>query len=165
MKQIVVVALAAFAVGAAVTSLMRSPREHAAGLEQSGAQQEELTRRLDRLGELLTAAAGRGEAPQPAAPQGAGSNAAASRSSSTKDAAKSEDSPEKRAQHAERLQTANTMVDHAIQTGQWSITDMAALGAATDGLSREERDQLMSRLTVAINSDQIRVDMRRRLGQ
>jgi hypothetical protein len=165
MRQVALVAVVALAVGAAAVTIVQSSRGRAASLEQSRSQQEQLTRRLDGLERLLASAPGRSGAPQAAVSQGAPASTQLVRDSPTKEAAKTEATPEKRAEHAQRLQAANAMVDRGIQLGQWSMADMALLGAATNGLSAEERDQLMSKLTVAINSDQIKLDMRHRPGQ
>jgi hypothetical protein len=62
----------------------------------------------------------------------------------------------------EGLRAGNAIVDQAIADGLSSVSDFAALGAATRELSGEERAQIMARLAVAINADRVRLDQSRR---
>jgi len=154
MRHVAVIALAAVAVTAAATTSIQVSRGQAVSLEQSRIQQQALLQRLDRLEQRVAAAPGPQPVPMAAVPQ---SGAAVAPGGPPKPARESASSP----QHTQQLQTASALVDRGIQGGQWSMSDMTELAVATRGLSAEERNQLMSRLTMAINSDRVKFDHRR----
>lgn len=55
--------------------------------------------------------------------------------------------------------SADAKVEEAIQTGQWSLEQSRDLDRLTADLPPEERRRIHTRITAAINSDQIKVKM------
>ena len=151
MKQVAVLAMLIVTAATAATLLIQSSRERAASFEQTRSQHEELMRRLARL-EQMRAATSATDAIPTAVPEG---------SPSTKDAARADIDPQKLAERTERIHAGNAIVDRAIQTGRWSLADVASFGSATSGLNGEESAAIMARLSAAINADQVQLDMRR----
>jgi hypothetical protein len=62
----------------------------------------------------------------------------------------------------EGIQAANTLVDQAIQSGQWGSADLAAFGAASHALSGDEQTAILARLAAAMNRGQVRFDPHQR---
>jgi hypothetical protein len=132
---------------------------------QARAQHGELIQRLERLETMLAATGDRSETAHAGISQGSPSGSAVLCDNTKRDVEKADISPEKRAEHAQILQAGNDIVDRAIQSGQWSSADMGTLLAATNGLSTNERGDIVARLSAAINAGQIHPDMRRRQGR
>jgi hypothetical protein len=57
------------------------------------------------------------------------------------------------------IATADAKVEEAIQTGQWSLEQSRDLDRLTVNLPAEERRRIHTRITAAINNDQIKVKM------
>src|SRR6185503_13400075 len=84
------------------------------------------------------------------------SGSAPTRERSTQASIKATDADARKvAEHTERVQAGNAIVDRAIQAGRWSPADLAALDSATGGLSGAETAEMMARISAAINSDQV----------
>jgi type II secretory pathway pseudopilin PulG len=163
MRQVGVVVVLAIVAATAATLLIQSSREQAASLEQARSQHEELMQRLARLEHMLAAtSADPSDALHTFVSQGSNSAAVSARERSTKDAEAADIDAQRLAEHAARIQAGSAIVDHAIQTGQWSLANIAAFGSATSALSGEETAAVMARLSVAINADQVQLDMRPR---
>jgi outer membrane murein-binding lipoprotein Lpp len=57
------------------------------------------------------------------------------------------------------IASADARVEEAIQTGQWSLEQSRDLDRLTVDLPAEERRRIHTRITAAINNDQIKVKM------
>ena len=57
------------------------------------------------------------------------------------------------------IASADARVEDAIQTGQWSLAQSRDLDRLTANLPAEERRRIHTRITAAINNDQIKVRM------
>jgi hypothetical protein len=145
-----------FVVAVAATLYLRDARDRAEMLEQSRLQHEELTRRLDGL-ERFLAVARDPVAVLPASPPG---SSPAPRDGVNKEVARTVGAAGKPPDYAERIQAGNAIVDHAIQDGRWNTSDMVSFGVATNGLTAEDRGAMMARLSVAVNGNQVKLDLR-----
>src|SRR5581483_4068132 len=134
MKSTAAIAMLIFA-GAMLTALfIQSSRERAASCEQARSQHEELMRRLARLEQILAAVpAERGDETHAAASAGLARDTSSTRERSTRAPAPADADPRTRAEHTERIQAGNTVIDRAIESGRWAPTDVAAFGVATNG--------------------------------
>ncbi len=160
MKQVAVLAMLIVTAATAATLLIQSSRERAASFEQTRSQHEELMRRLARLEQMLATTSATDAIPT-AVPEGSPSASASARERSPKDVARADIDPQKLAERTEHIHAGNAIVDRAIQTGRWSLADVASFGSATSGLNGEESAAIMARLSAAINADQVQLDMRR----
>jgi hypothetical protein len=58
------------------------------------------------------------------------------------------------------IESADALVDQAIQLGQWTQGQQADLSALTAGLPVQEQGRIQARVSAAINNDQIRFEPR-----
>ncbi len=126
-------------------------RNEAAPHPDEGAQVAELSSKIDRLERAMSQLS----------PQSRGqSTAAAASGTSAAETAPAVDAKEERA-HIEEQQrviaSADAKVEEAIQTGQWSLEQSRDLDRMTVNLPPEERRRIHTRLTAAINNDQVKV--------
>ena len=156
MRQVAAIAVVGFVAAVAVTIYLRDARDRAEMLEQSRVQHEEVTRRWDRLERFLAA-----RDPVAVLPALSPGSSPASRDGVNKEVARTEAAAGKPPDYAERIQAGNAIVDHAIQDGRWNSSDMVSLGVATNGLTAEDRGAMMARLSVAVNANQVKLDLQR----
>jgi hypothetical protein len=142
----------------AATLIVQNYRERAVRLEQEQAERQQIMQRFARLEQMYADAASSGERSRPAQP-GATAVSSNVQIPETRDP---KVTAENAAARAEAIQHANALVDSAIQSGQWSRADVIAFNTATYRLSGEEQAEIMARLAVAINADQVQVDFNRR---
>jgi type II secretory pathway pseudopilin PulG len=160
MRDVAVVVVMGLVAATVATTFIQNSRARAELLEQSLAQQQAVTRRLDRLEGMLAASSDRRQVP-PAVSQGAPSQPVAPRENAENEAGKPEAVSQTLPDRPQRIQAGSAIVDQAIQLGHWSNMDGATFAAATNGLTGEEREAILLRLTAAVNANQVRFDMRR----
>lgn len=127
-------------------------RDEAPPRAQESAQVAELSAKIDRLERSMSQLASqpRGQSPAVAA--------SGTRSAEIAPAAVKEE--QTRTEEQQRvIASADAKVEEAIQTGQWSLEQSRDLDRLTVNLPAEERRRIHTRLTAAINSDQIKVRM------
>jgi hypothetical protein len=154
------VVVLAVAATTAATLLVVRQHERDAALEQVLAEHEELMRHMSQMEQMLSASLHRDRAVAPGQPQrSAGApSAPAGRSAESATA-------EQREAHEERVRAGNSFVDNAIASGVWNPSDFGDFVIATRNLSAEERGKMLERLTIAINTDRVRLDLTRRLPE
>jgi hypothetical protein len=124
-----------------------------AGVSSAGesAQVADLNAKIDRLERSMAQLSSQSRSQSPAVP----SNAAGSA-----EVASAVDPKEERARIEEQrrvIASADAKVEEAIQTGQWSLEQSRDLDRLTIDLPAEERRRIHTRITAAINSDQVKV--------
>ena len=128
-------------------------RDEAPPRAQESAQVAELSAKLDRLERSMSQLASQPRDPSPAVVAGGTGSA---------EIAPAVDAKEERARIEEQqrvIASADAKVEEAIQTGQWSLEQSRDLDRLTVDLPPEERRRIHTRLTAAINSDQIKIRM------
>ena len=164
MKQVAVITglLVCAAMTATVVVHTARERERTARHEELRVQNEARRRRLESLEQSLAAASKRSDrATSAGAPPPPITATTTPVEPPVQEATPPPFTPEQLRQHDTSLQSGTALVEDAIRTGQCTLTDVTALGAAMHDLTEAERAQLMTRLTVAINDQQVKVDMRR----
>ncbi|MEO8016753.1 MAG: hypothetical protein ABI769_02985 [Pseudomonadota bacterium] len=158
-------AMAAAALAAAVLSPAREQRTESSQLSpphENGAIGNQLTRienRLDRL-EFTSRAAGSGttsSATIAAAAPGANADHSAAGTPETLESVAPPDPQTVTAMEQSRL-AASTLVNRAIQSGNWTRKDTEAWMVASAGMRPEDRFALVRRLVVEVNSDRLKLD-------
>ncbi len=129
-------------------------RNDAAPRPDDSAQVAELSAKIDRLERSMSQVS-----PQPRGQ----STAVAASGTSSAEAAPAVNPKEEQARIEEQqrvIASADAKVEEAIQTGQWSLEKSRELDRLTVNLPPEERRRIHTRITAAINSDQVKVDLR-----
>jgi hypothetical protein len=152
-----VAAIIGFAISTmvAATLLLHSSREQSAW-NQALAQQQELAGHLLRIEQALSAL-GRGT-DVAANLQPSSSARSAPHDNSSTDTAKADATSGERAVQEQAVRDGNEIVERAIANGVVSPADFNALANATRELSADQRMQMLSKLTVAINTDRVQFD-------
>ena len=127
-------------------------RDAAAPRVDDSAQVAELSAKLDRLERSLSQLSSQTRAPSTAVAASDTSSAAIAPAVVKEDQARLEE-------QQRVIASADAKVEEAIQTGQWSLEQSRDLDRLTVNLPAEERRRIHTRLTAAINSDQIKVRM------
>jgi hypothetical protein len=63
------------------------------------------------------------------------------------------------AAQVQAIAVADTMVDRALQSGQWTHEQAAELNMAVSRLDREEHGRILARVSAAINAGQLQVEL------
>jgi outer membrane murein-binding lipoprotein Lpp len=127
-------------------------RDAAAPRVDDSAQVAELSAKLDRLERSLSQLSSQARAPSTAVAASDTSSAAIAPAVVKEDQARLEE-------QQRVIASADAKVEEAIQTGQWSLEQSRDLDRLTVNLPAEERRRIHTRITAAINSDQIKVKM------
>jgi hypothetical protein len=127
-------------------------RDEAPPPAQESAQVADLSAKIDRLERSMSQLASPPRGQLPAAAAGGASSAEIAPA-----AVKEEQTRTEELQRV--IASADAKVEEAIQTGQWSLEQSRDLDRLTVDLPAEERRRIHTRLTAAINSDQIKVRM------
>jgi hypothetical protein len=128
-------------------------RDEAPPRAEKSAQLAELSAKVDRLERSLSQLASQPRGQSPAVAVGGARSA---------EIAPAVDAKEERARIEEQqrvIASADATVEEAIQTGQWSLEQSRDLDRLTINLPPEERRRIHTRITAAINSDQIKIKM------
>jgi outer membrane murein-binding lipoprotein Lpp len=128
-------------------------RNEAAPSAQGSAQVADLNAKIDRLERSVAQLSSPTRAPSPAVAAGG---------IGTAETAPAVDAEEERSRLEEQqrvIATADAKVEEAIQTGQWSLEQSRELDRLTVDLPPEERRRIHTRLTAAINNDQIKLKL------
>ena len=136
-------------VGGAVLLL----RDGVAPRVEERAQVAELSAKLDRLERGVAQLSSQPRGPSPAVAAGSTINA---------ETAPAVDAKEEQARLEEQqrvIASADAKVEEAIQAGQWSLEQARELDRLTVNLPAEERGRIHTRITAAINNDQIKVTL------
>jgi len=127
-------------------------RDEASPRAEDSAQVAELSAKIDRLESSMSQLSSQARALSPAAAS----------STSQAEIAPAVDAKEEQARIEEQqrvIATADAKVEAAIQTGQWSLEQSRDLDRLTVNLPAEERRRIHTRITAAINSDQIKLTL------
>ena len=73
--------------------------------------------------------------------------------------AASRDGTDDEAEQARAINSADALVDRAIQSGQWTHEQAKELVAATAGLPAKEQGRIHARISAAINAGQLQVEL------
>ena len=149
-KGIAIGFVAGLVVAGGAVLLLRA--EVAPRVEES-AQVAELSAKLDRLERGVSQLSSQPRGPSPAVAASSTANA---------EMAPAVDAKEEQARVEEQqrvIASADAQVEEAIQTGQWSLEQSRDLDRLTVNLPAEERRRIHSRITAAINNDQIKVKL------
>jgi hypothetical protein len=158
MKSVAATVVTTIAAMVAATLIIQSRQEQAAVLEQVRAEHEDLMRHLSRMEQTLSialnqdrvSALGQSHVPLDAGPvPHAGSPERSMAEQRT-------------AGHEERVRAGNAFIDGAIVSGTWRQSDFKDFMAATRDLSGDERAQMLERVTKAINTDRMHIELTRR---
>jgi hypothetical protein len=144
MKRIALATLVALVGVTGATVIARSWHDRTIVLEQARADHDALMLRLNHMEEMLAVALNRSAPATPA-------------TVSPQVSAGSGTTPEQPAARDETLRTANELVNRTLAAGSWGTSDIVAIEAATRGLSNEERARMLTRLTAAMNADEVRL--------
>jgi hypothetical protein len=63
--------------------------------------------------------------------------------------------------HEMSLRAGNAFVDNAIANGTWDPSNLGDFLTATPNLSEDERTKMLERLTTAVNTDRVHLDLTR----
>lgn len=63
------------------------------------------------------------------------------------------------ARQAQAIASAESMVDRAVNSGQWTRAQASELNAAIADLDREEQGRILARISAAINEDRLQVEL------
>ena len=128
-------------------------RDEAAPRPDDGARVADLSAKIDRLersvSQLSLQPRGQSTAVAPSGTSGA-------------EAAPAVDAKEERARIEEQqrvIAAADAKVEEAIQSGQWSLEQSRDLERLTVNLPADERRRIHTRITAAINNDQVKVKL------
>ena len=125
-------------------------RDRAAPRAEESAQVADLGAKIDRLERSMSQLSSQPRVQPPAAAAGSTSNAEISPAAAKEEQARIEE-------QQRVIASADAKVEEAIQTGQWSLEQSRDLERLTVNLPAEERRRIHTRLTAAINNDQIKV--------
>src|SRR5689334_10791585 len=156
MNRVAAVSFVALAALAAATFIARGVHERTVALDQLRTEQVRLAGQLGRIEQMLAVALKREATdtatplPAPSAQEDSGSRAPIKPTDSERDDPQARDA---------LLEAGNAVVDRAIASGVWRLSDFDAFVAATRGLSAEENGRIMARLSAAINANQVRIDI------
>lgn len=153
-KSVVIFSVTVIAVAIAAAICVRDSQQRAAFLEQQHAQNQQLMRHLDELEQRLALVESR-----KVSPVGVSTTVASASSAATGKLPAA--SPEKTPEHEQSIKESNNIVDTAIQSGTWTRNDLMQFTLASRYLSGEESAAIMSRMSAAINADQVKIDFRR----
>jgi len=127
-------------------------RDEAAPRPDDGAQVAELNAKIDRLERSMSQ--------QSLQPRGQSPAVASIANGSAELAPAVVEEEQARTEEQQRvIASADATVEQAIQAGQWSLEQSRDLDRMTVDLPAEERRRIHTRITAAINSDQIKVRM------
>jgi len=127
-------------------------RDEAPPRADDGAQVAELSAKIDRLERSMSQQSSQPRDPSPAVAASSTTSAEAAPAVVKEDLARLEE--QQRA-----IVTADAKVEEAIQTGQWSLEQSRELDRLTANLPAEEQRRIHTRITAAINNDQVKVKM------
>jgi hypothetical protein len=126
-------------------------RDEAPPRAQESAQVADLSAKLDRLERNMSQLTSQPRGQSPAVAAGGARSA---------EIAPAVDAKEERARIEEQqrvIASADATVEEAIQAGQWSLEQSRDLDRLTINLPPQERSRIHTRITAAINNDQIKV--------